>query len=637
MATPNLSANNETPKTAILSAPDYVGFLDINRVQPTESPVNSFLAANPSFPPELTSRKQWLCWRLWYEPGNPKLKKQPFNPTTGGHASCDDPTTWSDYATCLQAVRDGKYEGLGIVLTKETGLVILDLENCVSNGQIHPWALREVEALDSFTEISASGTGVHVLCWGSIPSGRNRQKLSAELWDSSKMFCLTGIIAEGQATIQKRDLIPIHNRISFAEFGPAYRPTFVVEKYDSQKFRDICDDKWRGYFGSRSDAIQSALWTLAQKHDSDPEAMREEFEATSLCDAWGPKWARRGDEEIKRAIEGVAGLQDKAAAMRRDLSFRLPKVPGKIRDYVMLAKPGCLYNGWFPRGRVHIVAGSSGAGKTTLTVDLLEKQQRGESFLGHEGARLPFLLLFADRGDLSNQETLERMGLLNANLPMDHLPVCWGIDAASAILNKIEDRATLPAVVFVEGADILVENASKTEVVAPFLGHLQKIAAHYHIALILSVGAPKSKPREQHTLKRDRVFGSQIWPRMSEDILTLSQIGDGTSAQRELDVQHRNAATEKFSLEFCNGLLVEAVARAESDPLAMWAASRDGEGWFLRADAVAGMAEAGTDLKKSAVYGRLKKMAEAGRIEASWRDGKEYLRWKARTSTEVGL
>src|SRR5438309_5322624 len=110
-------------------------------------------------------------------------------------------------------------------------------------------------------------------------------------------------------------------------------------------------------------------------------------------------------------------------------------------------------------------------------------------------------------------------------------------------IEAIESH-NVPAVVFVEGADALVEDANKTQVVAPFLSGIQRIAEHYHVSIVLSLGAPKSKPKEQHTLKRDRVFGSQIWSRMTDTLINMSQIGDGTGSERDADVQHRNAASE---------------------------------------------------------------------------------------------
>lgn len=302
--------------------------------------------------------------------------------------------------------------------------------------------------------------------------------------------------------------------------------------------------------------------------------------------------------------------------VQTDPGFKFPKVPGRVCEYVLLPLRG-RFDGPFGRGRISIIGGSSGAGKTSLMSELLFQQQHRKLFLGHQGGGLRPLTIFADRGELSNMETMDRLGLLDAKLPIAHLSVCFDGDAVRGILDLIEKQDPLPEVVFVEGADALVSDAAKTQVVAAFLSPLQRIAEHYHIAIVLSVGAPKSKPREQHTLKRDRIFGSQIWPRMADTIVTLECVGDGTGSRRDLTIQHRNAPSEMFELEFQNGRLVPHVVSADIDALEIWMLERgDGaESWFTRGEAVEAMSKAETGLQRSAVYARIKEMLASRRLE----------------------
>lgn len=68
------------------------------------------------------------------------------------------------------------------------------------------------------------------------------------------------------------------------------------------------------------------------------------------------------------------------------LAFKHPAVPGRTEDYVLLPNSASFgfsrFNGWFGRGRVHIIAGSSGAGKTTFMLDVLASQRERKDFLG---------------------------------------------------------------------------------------------------------------------------------------------------------------------------------------------------------------------------------------------------------------
>jgi hypothetical protein len=212
--------------------------------------------------------------------------------------------------------------------------------------------------------------------------------------------------------------------------------------------------------------------------------------------------------------------------------------------------------------------------------------------------------------------------------------VCWDAAATQRILELIEEQKPLPEIVFVEGADTLVSDAGKTQVVAPFLSALQKTAAHYNIAFVLSVGAPKSKPHEQHTLKRDRIFGSQIWPRMADTIATLEAVGDGTGGRRDLAVQHRNAPSESFELEFQNGRLVERSASVDMDALDVWISERDPEAWFTRGEAIEAMKSGDTGMQKTKIYDRIRDMLDRGALEKRWNKEQKIEQLRVRETTE---
>lgn len=243
--------------------------------------------------------------------------------------------------------------------------------------------------------------------------------------------------------------------------------------------------------------------------------------------------------------------------------FTKPAVPGRPGDYVLL--PRERYDGWMPRGTVSLVGGASGAGKSTLILDLLQSQARGGTYLGHVGGRADFLTVFADRGTHSNVMTLERMAIDPRTIAIEHIPVCWGADAVARIQQAVERHPEIPGAVFVEGGDMLVEDPCKPQIVAPFMKGLRDLAEHYHCAVIVSVGAPKARPNEQYTLKRDRILGTVIWARMADTVLIMSIAETvGAVARRTLDVLHRNALDEHFALEFSGGRLVESAASGEA-------------------------------------------------------------------------
>src|SRR6266550_2281281 len=107
---------------------------------------------------ELKAQRRWVLWRLEMvrnNRGELVPTKVPYQ-LNGKHASSTDPTTWCSYAEAQAAV--GSYTGIGVMMGN--GLGCTDLDHCVSDGKIMPWAREIIIALDSYSEFSPSGSGV---------------------------------------------------------------------------------------------------------------------------------------------------------------------------------------------------------------------------------------------------------------------------------------------------------------------------------------------------------------------------------------------------------------------------------------------------------------------------------------------
>ena len=174
-------------------------------------------------PPELRSRRQWVVWRMI--PAKPKPKKIPFQPRQHKKmASTTDPTTWARYDEAVQAYEDHPFSGIGFVFTKDDPFTGVDLDKCrdAKTGELEPWAQNLVEQFNSYCEVSPSGTGVHILVQGSLPS-KGRKKGQVEMYDSRRYFCMTGDhFTNTPTTIEQRqsELESLHTQV----FGQANSP-----------------------------------------------------------------------------------------------------------------------------------------------------------------------------------------------------------------------------------------------------------------------------------------------------------------------------------------------------------------------------------------------------------------------------
>ena len=113
-------------------------------------------------------RRRWVNWGI-----EPENLKRPFMPRNGKllPASTSDPSTWSTYADAETTAT--QYDcGVGLVLSPandEFDLVALDLDKCRNSETkaINHWAEKLVQDAGSYTEITPSGTGLHIIGKGS--------------------------------------------------------------------------------------------------------------------------------------------------------------------------------------------------------------------------------------------------------------------------------------------------------------------------------------------------------------------------------------------------------------------------------------------------------------------------------------
>lgn len=163
-----------------------------------------------AIPDVLKSRRRWLVWRYEQSPGRKKPTKPPYIADIGeALANVTDP---DDLRTFEEATaQTHRFDGIGTALGKHDSeqdrLAGADLDGCrdPATGEITPWAQEIIDVLDSYTEVSPSGTGLHVLCWGELPpdAERHRHEIGGghvEVYDRDRYFTFTGEHLAGTPT-----------------------------------------------------------------------------------------------------------------------------------------------------------------------------------------------------------------------------------------------------------------------------------------------------------------------------------------------------------------------------------------------------------------------------------------------------
>lgn len=166
----------------------------------TPTPLLSF--DGDSIPSLLKANPRWAPWRAEWNAKRKKYDKIPHRadrPEFG--LSTMRPERWASFTAALGAVSrsGGKFAGVGYCMTGAHGIVGVDLDACVENGQPAPWAAEVIARLGSYTERSPSGNGYRIMCLGAVPQDWNNHEVGIEVYggNEARFLTVTGLHLAG--------------------------------------------------------------------------------------------------------------------------------------------------------------------------------------------------------------------------------------------------------------------------------------------------------------------------------------------------------------------------------------------------------------------------------------------------------
>src|ERR1017187_6615354 len=158
-------------------------------------------------PPELKTWEIWLPFRTSPRP-SVGLNKIPQN-RQGRPAKYTDPSTWMSYEEAVAQSQRTGYSGVGIMLHKELGIMGIDFDHCIVDGVLDPEVEGWVAKLNTYTELSFSGEGLHSLAYGKLPWKANRSG-KVEMYTDARFFVVTG----RQMTGTPNEVMPAQDAIA---------------------------------------------------------------------------------------------------------------------------------------------------------------------------------------------------------------------------------------------------------------------------------------------------------------------------------------------------------------------------------------------------------------------------------------
>jgi putative DNA primase/helicase len=182
-------------------------------------------------PAELKALPQWILWKM--EKRNNKPTKVPYQ-ANGEMAQANNRRTWSTFATAVKFYLQGDYDGIGFVFSRQDNYIGIDIDKCVTDEKPNAFATEVIDTLDSYTEFSPSGKGIHIIVKGNLPqgvigTGRKNTKHGLEIYSYGRYFTFTGNRENSNEIYDRTDELAevfeqyfddsdIQGRINLAEF-----------------------------------------------------------------------------------------------------------------------------------------------------------------------------------------------------------------------------------------------------------------------------------------------------------------------------------------------------------------------------------------------------------------------------------
>jgi putative DNA primase/helicase len=253
---------------------------------------------NDNHIPELL--KGQLNWGVWGVVGEPP--KAPFQPNyllrfTAVPAKSGVHETWGTFAAAVDCVNKGLAKGIGYEFDGRPspagrGIYGIDLDHVISDGgAVTPEARAVVEGLNSYTEVSPSGHGLHIFVTADRAdiTRHRRQGGFVEIYSNARYFTVTGNVYGGFDSLADNpvELQQLHDRYLLPEPSKSVVPAYPVDSpqsADESLQRGLLKDPvlrscWNGERrgGDESASDQALMNKLAYWCNANPSAMIAAF------------------------------------------------------------------------------------------------------------------------------------------------------------------------------------------------------------------------------------------------------------------------------------------------------------------------------------------------------------------------
>lgn len=284
-----------------------------------------------NIPLELKNQPNWVVWKwLLDNDGNEivwkKIPFQPHNPEKQAAATREN--EWANFEDAYRVYLQGDWAGIWFSLNKL--YVGIDFDHVIDTNTDRINIIREaIQKLNSFTEVSPSGTGLHCLVKGILVQGfGNKNKDNDfEIYKDARFLSVTGHILPYSTTHtieERQDEINWFHTTYFKQ-KPVFKPIESNGKAsftDNQIFDKLCNSRqsdkfrklWNGDYSDFQDttgkpdesSADHAFCCMIAFYSSDPAQIMSMVKKSGLM---RDKWERQdyASRTINHAMASTKG------------------------------------------------------------------------------------------------------------------------------------------------------------------------------------------------------------------------------------------------------------------------------------------------------------------------------------------
>lgn len=235
----------------------------------------------------------------------------------------------------------------------------------------------------------------------------------------------------------------------------------------------------------------------------------------------------------------------------------------------------------FPTKEIHLIFGPSGAGATTLLLQIIADYSAGRPVLDRFPSHpMPFCLISCAKSLSATRRHMKRLGMDPSQIPHLALSGRRGDDHHFANVYDLADRHLdgRLKVLFIDGLSTLCDKVADDKAVTAFMSNIIATCEEHDVTVIATIRASKARSGEGYVSIRERIIGSGAFASFADTKIGIDPVkpSDPANHSRSLVIMPQAEETIVLPYALTKFGLLPNLTELLVDPLDAWLATIPG-------------------------------------------------------------